>query len=60
MLLLTRKLGDRIEIDGRIEIAVLELRPGVVRLGVKAPTEINVLRSELVAAEPSRPDPQIE
>ena len=48
MLVLTRKNGERIIIDGQIEITVVEVRGNQVRLGVQAPREVTVLREELV------------
>lgn len=47
MLVLTRKKSDSITIDGGIRITVLEVRGNTVRLGIEAPREIGVLRSEL-------------
>jgi carbon storage regulator len=49
MLVLTRRVGETIKIGDDIEIEVLEVRPGIVRIGVRAPTSVRVLRSELVA-----------
>ena len=54
MLILARKLGQRIVIGGDIEITVVEVRGEHVRLGITAPRNIAVHRSELleqVAAE---------
>jgi carbon storage regulator len=44
MLVLSRKLGERIVIGDRIVVTVVELDHGRVRLGVEAPREIAVLR----------------
>lgn len=57
MLILSRKLGERIYIgDGprRIVITVVHLDAGKVRIGIQAPKDVLVLRSEL--AKP--PEPQ--
>jgi carbon storage regulator len=48
MLVLTRKTGQSIVIDGGIEITVLEVRGEQVRLGLAAPREIRVNRKELL------------
>jgi carbon storage regulator len=48
MLVLTRKTGQSIVIDGGIEITVLEVRGGQIRLGIAAPVEIKVNRKELL------------
>ena len=47
MLVLTRKLGASITIDDSIQITVLEVRGNQVRLGIVAPAEVRVRRSEL-------------
>lgn len=47
MLVLTRKCGEEIVIDGGIRIQVLESKGGRVRLGIFAPRDVSVVRSEL-------------
>jgi carbon storage regulator len=47
MLVLSRKQGESIVIDGGIKLTVLEVRGSVVRLGIEAPKQVTVLRSEL-------------
>ena len=48
MLVLSRKTQEAIVIDGEITVRILEIRGNTVRLGVEAPKEIPVLRSELI------------
>lgn len=48
MLILARKVGQKIVIDGDIEITVVEVRGDQVRLGITAPRSVAVLRSELL------------
>lgn len=48
MLVLSRKINERIVIGGNIELEILGVRGGVVRLGIKAPREVSVIRHELV------------
>ena len=56
MLILTRRPGESIQVGEEIEISIIEIRGNQVRLGISAPPEVLVLRSELV--EGSRtPDP---
>ena len=50
MLVLTRKCGEEIVIDGGIRIQVLESRGGRVRLGISAPRDVQVARSEVFAS----------
>jgi carbon storage regulator len=47
MLVLSRKKSDSILIDGGIKVTVLEVRGNVVRLGIEAPKEVSILRTEL-------------
>lgn len=47
MLVLSRQLGERLVIDGNIEVTVVEIRPDRVKLGVVAPPEIAVHREEV-------------
>jgi carbon storage regulator len=47
MLVLSRKHGESIVIDGAIKVQVMEVKGKVVRLGIEAPKEIPVHRSEL-------------
>ena len=49
MLVLTRKLLERIHIGDSVVVTVLEIRGNKVRIGIDAPNEIHVLRAELVA-----------
>ena len=48
MLILARKVGQRIVIGGEIEITVVEVRGDQVRLGIMAPRSIAVHRKELL------------
>jgi carbon storage regulator len=48
MLVLTRKLTEKLYIGADICITVVRLDSGQVRLGIEAPREIPVLRAELV------------
>jgi carbon storage regulator len=47
MLVLSRKINERIIIGENIELEILGIRGGVVRLGIKAPREVSVIRHEL-------------
>lgn len=48
MLVLTRKLRERVLIDGgRIVVEVVRLESGQVGLGFVAPREVTILREEL-------------
>jgi carbon storage regulator len=47
VLVLSRKVGERITIGDRIVVTVAKLENGQVRLGIEAPREISVFREEL-------------
>jgi carbon storage regulator CsrA len=47
MLVLSRKPGEAIWIDETIEVNILEIQGNRVRLGISAPLDVSVLRSEL-------------
>ncbi len=46
MLVLSRRVGERILIDGQIAVTVVEVRGGQIRLGIEAPRQIPVWREE--------------
>ena len=47
MLVLSRKVGERILIGDKIMITVVKVGHGGVRIGVEAPPELAVVREEL-------------
>ena len=48
MLILTRRVGETIVINGNILVTVTQVYGNQVRIGITAPTSIAVLREELV------------
>lgn len=51
MLILSRKKGEAVLINGDTEITILEISGDKVRVGINAPKEVSVLRSELKKTE---------
>lgn len=47
MLILSRKKEESLIIEGGIEIKVLDISNGLVKLGVSAPKSVNVYRKEI-------------
>ena len=47
MLVLSRKKNESIVIDGNIVVTVVEVRGDKVRLGIEAPREVPIHRSEI-------------
>ena len=55
MLILQRKAGESLLIGDNVEISVLSVEAGRVRLAIQAPRSVPILRSELkVAAQTNR------
>ena len=47
MLVLSRKVGERILIGDSISVTVVRVTGGGVRIGIEAPAELPVIREEL-------------
>ena len=47
MLILSRNIGQKIIIGDDIEVQVLSMGRGQIRLGINAPTEVPVYREEI-------------
>ncbi len=47
MLILTRKIGEKIKIGDDIELSVVDISKGVVKLGIEAPKDVTILRQEV-------------
>jgi len=47
MLVLSRKVGERILIGDQIAVTVVRVGPGIVRLGVEAPQSLVIVREEI-------------
>lgn len=47
MLVLTRKIGEAIHVGNDMEVVVLEVKGGRVKLGFAAPRDVQIRRSEL-------------
>lgn len=50
MLVISRKPGERIRVGEEVTIVVLDVAGCTVRLGIEAPTEVRVLRQEVLEA----------
>lgn len=47
MLVLTRKLGESVTIDGNIKVTIVALKGNQVKLGIEAPANMKVYREEI-------------
>ncbi len=56
MLVLSRKLNEKIVIDGDIILTVVKIDRNQIRLGIEAPPQVRVFREE-IAGSPRRVAP---
>jgi len=54
MLVLSRKVGEKIYINDNISVMVTEIGENKVRLGISAPSDVPVFRQEVLAKPPAR------
>ena len=47
MLVLCRTQGERICIGDDIQVTLVTVRPGIVRLGLEVPDDVTILRKEI-------------
>lgn len=47
MLVLSRKIGEKIVINGNIVVEVVKVQGNRITLGIDAPSSVKILRSEL-------------
>jgi len=56
MLVLSRKLGEKIYIGDNICITVVDIDRGKIRLGIEAPRDVPIYRQELLPLNNNRDD----
>lgn len=47
MLILTRKIGEKIVIGDDITVSIIDVKAGVIRIGIEAPKSVAVDREEI-------------
>jgi carbon storage regulator len=55
MLVLSRKLGEKIYISDNICITVVDIDRGKIRLGIEAPRNVPIFRQELISTPAPTP-----
>ena len=55
MLVLRRKVGESIILDGVISVSVLAVEGERVKIGITAPLEVTIVREELLKNAPDLP-----
>ena len=59
MLVLSRRLGEKIYIGDNIVISVVDIERGKIRLGIEAPRELPIYREEVrPSSTPVTPTPE--
>ncbi|MBN2783039.1 MAG: carbon storage regulator [Campylobacterales bacterium] len=48
MLVLARKVDEAIKIGENIEVKIISIDKGVVKIGIEAPIDIDIIRNELL------------
>jgi carbon storage regulator len=54
MLVLTRKVGESLVIAGNTVVRVLEVRGNKIRIGIEAPENVSIVRTELIDTRQER------
>ena len=58
MLVLSRQKGERIHVGNDVIITVVRIGPNSVRLGIDAPTHMDIAREELLDPNTMKPESQ--
>ena len=58
MLVLSRKLGEKIVIGENIVVTVVKIDRNQIRIGIEAPHEVPVYREEIAPVPPTRQEGQ--
>lgn len=59
MLVLSRKVGEKLVIDGNITVEVVKIQGNRITLGLVAPSDVKILRSELDQKQPQATKTQL-
>ena len=60
MLILQRRPGESLRIGEDIEVTVVAIEGGKIRLAISAPKDVTILRSELIGAQDANRDAAME
>jgi carbon storage regulator len=58
MLVLSRKLGEKIIIGNNIVVTVVKIDRNQIRIGIEAPHDVPVFREEILPVAPSKDEPE--
>ena len=54
MLVLSRKMNEKIVIDGNIVVTVVKIDRNQVRIGIEAPNDVRIFRDEIIGSSSRR------
>ena len=57
MLILTRRVGEAVQVGDNVIVRILDVKGGQVRIGFEVPKEVAVMRTELLG-KPSKHPPK--
>ena len=60
MLVLSRKLGEKIVIGDKIVVTVVKIDRNQIRIGIEAPHDISVYREEIAPTVTTRREPVLQ
>jgi carbon storage regulator len=60
MLVLSRKVGEQLLIGESIVVSVVRISPNEVRIGIEAPQEVEIARTELLQAIQEHREPALQ
>lgn len=59
MLVLNRREGEKLVIDGDITLIITKIRGNQVMIGIEAPKEVKILRGELIIDLPPKEEKKV-
>ncbi len=59
MLVLSRKVGEKILIGENISVTVVRVAQGTVRIGVEAPNDLAIVREEIKDQQAKSPESEV-
>lgn len=51
MLVLSRKVGEKIMVGDKVIVTVVRIGPNAVRIGIEAPKKMDIVREELIDSD---------
>ena len=58
MLIISRRVGERVQVGDNVFVKVIEIDGGQVRLGFEAPKQVAIIREDAEVKEPKTAPPK--